>query len=166
MKVILDATVSPNGYISRENFEEDFLPDSGWDAFKESVAKSGNFIIGRHTYEIIEPELFDSIEATRIIVSSQDLDVRPTFTLAESPEAALKLLENKGFQEALVGGGSGLNSSFMRAGLVDEIILYVVPYIIGKGTPVFAGEFEAELEFISNKPFAEGFISRYRVKAK
>ncbi|MEK9167573.1 MAG: dihydrofolate reductase family protein [Patescibacteria group bacterium] len=163
MKVILDATISPNGFISRENFEEDFLPDSGWDAFKESVASAGNFIIGRHTYEIIEPEHFDSIEATRIVVSSQNLDIRPTFTLAESPKVALKLLEDQGFEEALIGGGSGLNSSFMKAGLVDELVFYVVPYVIGKGTPVFTGDFEAKLEFISNKPFAEGFISRYRV---
>jgi dihydrofolate reductase len=163
MKVIQYATITPNGFISRENLDEDFLPDSGWDAFKKEVAHSGNFVIGRQTYEIIEPEHFDSIEATRIVVSSQKIDVRPSFKLAESPEAALKFLESKNFQEALIGGGSSLNSSFLESDLVDEIVFYVVPYVLGKGTPVFTGNFESELKLLSNVPFGEGFISKYQV---
>lgn len=163
MKVILYATVTPNGLIARDNFEEDFLPDSGWDAFKQDVAEIGNFIIGRHTYEIIEPEHFDTLEATRIVVSSQPLTVRPTFVNASSPEQALELLQARGHQTALVAGGSGLYSSFMSAGLVNELHLYVIPHILGRGIPIFAGNFEARLEFISNVTFGEGFISKYRV---
>lgn len=163
VKVILYATITPNGLIARANFEEDFLPDSGWEAFKKEVAETGNLIIGRHTYEVTEPEHFDSIVATRIVVSTKDIPIRPTFQLAKSPAEALAILKEKGVETALVAGGSGNNTSFMKLGLIDEIHLFVVPYIIGSGVPVFFGEFECQLKFIASVPFAEGFISKYRV---
>ncbi|HSX41832.1 MAG TPA: dihydrofolate reductase family protein [Candidatus Saccharimonadales bacterium] len=163
MKVILYATISPNGFIARENGDEDFLPDSGWDAVKKDIAEAGNFIIGHHTYKLIEPQIFDEINATRVVVSSQPIQVRTGYIVAGSPNEAIEFLTKEGHQTALVIGGSGLNSSFMKLGLVDELHFYVVPHIIGTGIPIFAGDFECELEFVSNEPFAEGFISKYEV---
>lgn len=163
MKVILYATITPNGFIARSNYEEDFLPDSGWDAFKKDVTEVGNFIIGRHTYQIIESEHFDSLEALRVVVGSGIDNVRSSFMSAHSPAEALSLLRDKGFDTALVGGGSGLNSSFLSEKLVDEIHFYTVPYLIGKGIPPFSGDIETKLEHISNEPFAEGFIAKYKV---
>jgi riboflavin biosynthesis pyrimidine reductase len=71
----------------------------------------------------------------------------------------LKLLKERGFKTALVGGGGKLNSSFMKERLVDEIYLEVTPMIFGKGIKVFEdSNFEAKLELLGVKKLSSNEI--------
>ena len=40
-------------------------------------------------------------------------------------------------KSVVVTGGSKMNSSFAKSGLIDEVILNVEPVIIGEGIPLF-----------------------------
>ena len=84
----------------------------------------------------------------------------------EQPEEAIKHLETLGFQEALVLGGSKINSSFMKNGLVDEIYLDVHAHILGQGIPLFApADFEYKLELLEIKKLSEQTLQlHYKVK--
>lgn len=51
----------------------------------------------------------------------------------ESPLKLVKKLEKKGYKEMLLIGGSTVNTSFMKAGLITDLWLTVEPLIFGKG---------------------------------
>lgn len=55
---------------------------------------------------------------------------------------------NTKFETVIVTGGSGINSCFARAGLLDEVVLNVEPIIVGRGIPVFKPrDFDLKQEF-------------------
>ncbi len=55
------------------------------------------------------------------------------------PREALSLLYAVGVRHVMVEGGSRILSSFLAAGLVDELIVYVAPTLLGSGTPALNG---------------------------
>lgn len=55
-------------------------------------------------------------------------------------EAVLRLLAERGIGEVQVEAGATLAGAFMRAGLVDELLLYVAPVLLGAhARPLFDG---------------------------
>ncbi|MBS0194285.1 MAG: bifunctional diaminohydroxyphosphoribosylaminopyrimidine deaminase/5-amino-6-(5-phosphoribosylamino)uracil reductase RibD [Proteobacteria bacterium] len=55
-------------------------------------------------------------------------------------EAALRLLAQRGINEVQTEAGATLCGGLLRAGLVDELLLYVVPVLLGAhGKPLFGG---------------------------
>ncbi|MBS7457761.1 bifunctional diaminohydroxyphosphoribosylaminopyrimidine deaminase/5-amino-6-(5-phosphoribosylamino)uracil reductase RibD [Coralloluteibacterium stylophorae] len=55
-------------------------------------------------------------------------------------EAALALLARRGINEVQVESGPTLAGALLRAGLVDEVLLYVAPLLLGeRGRPLFGG---------------------------
>lgn len=55
------------------------------------------------------------------------------------PREALTLLYTEGIRHVMVEGGSRILSSFLAAGLVDELIVYLAPTLLGSGTPALNG---------------------------
>jgi dihydrofolate reductase len=63
-------------------------------------------------------------------------------------------------------GGAELAGQALRAGLVDELQLLVVPVLVGGGTRAFPDEVRAELELLEERRFEGGTVFlRYRVRA-
>ena len=55
-------------------------------------------------------------------------------------DAALRLLATRGINEVQTEAGATLCGALLQAGLVDELLLYVVPVLLGaRGKPLFAG---------------------------
>lgn len=52
--------------------------------------------------------------------------------------ALLRLMGEAGFNELHVEAGAGLNAALMQAGLVDELLLYVAPALLGGGLHALA----------------------------
>ncbi|TLM86629.1 bifunctional diaminohydroxyphosphoribosylaminopyrimidine deaminase/5-amino-6-(5-phosphoribosylamino)uracil reductase RibD [Pseudarthrobacter sp. NamE2] len=55
------------------------------------------------------------------------------------PADALSLLYASGARHVMVEGGSRILSAFLTAGLVDELIVYLAPTLLGSGTPSLNG---------------------------
>ncbi|MFJ7934700.1 bifunctional diaminohydroxyphosphoribosylaminopyrimidine deaminase/5-amino-6-(5-phosphoribosylamino)uracil reductase RibD [Sporosarcina sp. NPDC096371] len=55
-------------------------------------------------------------------------------------DEVLKRLANKGIMTLFVEGGSQIHSSFINAGLADELYMYMAPKLIGNGTSLFMDE--------------------------
>jgi len=88
------------------------------------------------------------------------------YILANSPADALSKASELGFTKVLLTGGGSLNSAFMKAGLVDEIIINVEPYVLGSGIRVFSEEsFDNKLGLIEIKKLKSGVIqAHYKIK--
>lgn len=171
MKVILYMAISLNGIIARENNEEDFLSHNNWITFVELAKQCGCMMWGRKTHEIVktwEEQYFKDIEGIKKVIVSSDTSYDPGqgFERVNSPEEALKKLSAAGFESVIVTGGSGLNTSFAKAGLIDEIILNIEPVVIGKGIPLFAPEeFDLKLELQETKTISDNIIQvNYKVE--
>jgi diaminohydroxyphosphoribosylaminopyrimidine deaminase/5-amino-6-(5-phosphoribosylamino)uracil reductase len=55
------------------------------------------------------------------------------------PREALSALYGSGVRHLMVEGGSRILSAFLAAGLVDELIVYLAPTLLGSGTPALTG---------------------------
>jgi dihydrofolate reductase len=76
--------------------------------------------------------------------------------------AAVRALKQNGDVSV---GGPGLAASAIRAGLVDEYHVYVVPMLVGGGTAIFPDGIRARLDLVDQHRFAGGVVYlRYRVR--
>lgn len=170
MKVILTMAISANGIIATKSGSEDFLSHDNWLQFVKLAKGVGCFIWGRKTYEAVLKWEGDYLKELRgvkkIVISRSEIELIDGFELAKSPEEALKKFENYGFKEALITGGSTINSAFAKAGLIDEVIFDVNPSILGDGIPVFAPEdFELALELNGVEKVGSNLVElHYKVK--
>lgn len=165
MKVILFMAMSVNGYIARENGDEDFLSSKNWETFCGLAKKYGCFVIGRKTYEAVqkwdEGYNFDSLEdVEKIIISrNKDFQAGEKYIIANSPADAISKLKVRGYDKTLITGGATINSAFMKEGLINEIILNVEPFVLGNGIPIFSkDDFENKLELLGSEKLDEGII--------
>jgi diaminohydroxyphosphoribosylaminopyrimidine deaminase/5-amino-6-(5-phosphoribosylamino)uracil reductase len=63
-------------------------------------------------------------------------DVAPTLLLAvHDPAQALKVLAQQEIHHVWLEGGPTLAAAFLEAGLVDEVIAYLAPALLGSGPP-------------------------------
>ena len=162
--------ISANGIIATKEGSEDFLSHDNWIQFVKLAHKIGCFMWGRKTYDAVskwEGEyLNDLIDVRKVIISRSPIQLMEGFTLASSPEEALKQLESEGFNEAIITGGSTINSEFAKRGLIDEVILDVNPSILGEGIPVFAPhDFQLNLELANVERVGNELVElKYKVK--
>lgn len=171
-KAIIDLVISLNGMIARENGDEDWLPQDGWDAFLQQVYKYKNVVVGRETYEIVKEKYqednFDAIKGVlKIIVTRNSNYAAPdeSYVVAHSPEEAIRLVEEHGLEYAYVGGGGKLAGSFLRAKLVEGLHLTVLPKIIPKGRPFIGNEdfADVELELLKSEAHDGKVVLDYKV---
>jgi len=165
MKVILYMAITANGMIAKENDDTPWSQEE-WESYARKVKECGNLIIGRKTFEVTDKNDFKKIgNPFVVVVSSKKLSISKGAVFENSPEQALTLVKEKGFSQALICGGGGNNTSFMKAGLVNEIYLDVEPFIFGKGIPLFRPEeFEYKLELLEvNKLSSQTIQLHYKV---
>ncbi|MEO7421021.1 MAG: bifunctional diaminohydroxyphosphoribosylaminopyrimidine deaminase/5-amino-6-(5-phosphoribosylamino)uracil reductase RibD [Ornithinibacter sp.] len=63
----------------------------------------------------------------------------PTLHLrTHDPDEVLASLHERGVHRVLLEGGATLAAAFLRAGLVDEVVLYLAPAVLGSGAPLVA----------------------------
>jgi diaminohydroxyphosphoribosylaminopyrimidine deaminase/5-amino-6-(5-phosphoribosylamino)uracil reductase len=94
-------------------------------------------LVGRGTYEVDAPRLdvrlpgLEDRGPLRVLLSSTVRDV-PGWTILPSPHAIATL---PNVDHILVEGGAAVASAFLAADLVDRLLLYRAPILIGGGKP-------------------------------
>jgi dihydrofolate reductase len=188
-KVVLDVSISLDGFSAGPNVRPDEpMGDGGeqlhdWVAGKgpdgevdtrvrqELDASVGATIIGRHTFELgLRPwggtpwpgvPSFVVTHQTR-----EDLlgDNGGTFAFDGLESATRRAKEAAGDKDVVVLGAN-VAQSLLRAGLLDELWIHLVPRLMGAGTRLFGGE---QVELIpEGKPEAGAATHlRYRVSKR
>ncbi|WP_408899613.1 bifunctional diaminohydroxyphosphoribosylaminopyrimidine deaminase/5-amino-6-(5-phosphoribosylamino)uracil reductase RibD [Nocardioides sp. R1-1] len=108
-------------------------------------------LVGTHTVEVDDPQLTVRGEddqpvgeqPLRVVMGERDLpaerrildDAAPTLHLrTRDPVAALRgLYADHGRHHVFLEGGPTLAAAFLRVGLVDEVVAYVAPMLLGAG---------------------------------
>ena len=131
--------------------------DYGFDAF---LADVDLVAMGRSTYDFIAG-MDDLPYGSRPVqvFTTRDHGPRDGFEfVAMTPSAAVARWAEEGVRRVYVDGGM-LIGQFLEAGLVDDLILTVVPLLLGSGKPLFHRIATATpLRLAGCQPFPSGMV--------
>lgn len=171
MNVVIYAAVTLDGYIARSDNDSNFLFGKAWNEYLSKAKSIGNVIMGSRTYEYIVDNKeyeFPISGCLNVIMTGRKIGKdsdRLLFTDNE-PREVLELLRNRGFGSAFVAGGSMINTSFMKEGLVNEFYVNMVPLVVGSGIMLFSGAYsERKLRRLDVEKFPAGVVRlHYKVR--
>jgi dihydrofolate reductase len=162
--------VSVDGFIARTDGSLDFLSPGGEPhGYEEFMATVDALLIGRKTYEtVLAFDAWPYGEKPVFALSSSPLAPAPAGALVElmsgDPAEIMSQLTDRGFKHVYVDGGITIQG-FLRAGLIQRLIITRVPVLIGEGIPLFgATERDIALKHVATRQYASGLVqSEYEV---
>ena len=183
-KLIYSAIASADGYV------EDAAGNFDWAAPDEELLRFvndlerpvGTYLYGRRMYETmlywengdnvagqppVVQDFADIWQAADKIVFSRTLgSVSSSKTQIErnfDPGKVRQLKSAAGHDMSV--GGADLAGQAIKAGLVDELQLLLVPVIVGGGKPALPGDVRLDMELLETRRFAGGTVYlRYRTQ--
>ncbi len=166
-KVVLGVGISLDGYIARPNGAVDFLfmpKDYSMAPFFKTIDTA---IMGRKTYDVARKMGGGSFRSPiksyvfYVFSHSQPPGERDNVTFTnQSPAEFVGLLRKRPGKNIWLIGGGELARDFLKADLVDEIHLGIVPVLLGEGIPLFPGGFpQRDFRVVENKSYAKGLIA-------
>jgi dihydrofolate reductase len=182
-RLIYSGIASLDGYVVDEHGNFDWAaPDEQVHAFvNERERAVGCYLFGRRMYEVMvfwetaheQPDL-PAVErdyaqlwqaADKIVYSSTLTEVGSARTRIEprfDPEAVRRLKADVTADLSI--GGADLAAQALRAGVVDEVAIYLTPVVVGGGTPLLPAGLRIDLELMEERRFDSGFVHlRYRI---
>ena len=164
---------SVDGFIARLNGDLDFLPAGGGEphGYAEFMETVDALVIGRNTYEIVLAfETWPYAEKPVFVLSTRALAPAPAGAVVEhmsgDPAEIVSQLETRGINHIYVDGGITIQG-FLRAGLIQRLIITRVPVLIGEGVSLFGPlPHDVRLEHVATRDYPSGLVqTEYRVVA-
>jgi dihydrofolate reductase len=173
-KLVYTAIASLDGYTEDEDGKFDWsAPDAEVHAFVNDLERPiGTHLYGRRMYEVLvvwetmaDPDLVmrDYAEiwrsADKLVYSRTLAEASSTRTRIErdfDPEAIGQL--KAAADRDLSIGGPTLAAEALRAGLVDEVQLFLNPIVVGGGKPALPDGVRVALELIDERRFDNGVV--------
>jgi dihydrofolate reductase len=182
-KLIYAALTSLDGYVADEDGNFDWAaPDEEVHSFVNDLERPvGTHLYGRRMYEVMAywetahtvpdqpPQIEDYAKiwqtADKIVYSKTLEAVSTARTSLErdfDPEAVRQL--KAGADRDISIGGPELAAQAIKAGLVDELHLFVAPILVGTGKPSLPNDVRLELELLDERRFGNGMVHlHYRI---
>ena len=173
MTVSVFVGTSVDGFIARPNGALDFLPPGGGEphGYNEFIATVDAIVIGRKTFGTVLAMADWPYGDKRVVVlSSRPLDLSGAGGVVEQmagpPAEIVAQLAASGAHHLYVDGGITIQG-FLRAGLIQRLVITRVPVLIGDGVPLFgtlAGDIR--LRHLATRHYPSGLVqSEYQVSA-
>lgn len=162
---------SLDGYIARTDGSVDFLSHAGDEphGFDEFIATVDALVMGRNTYDfIVEHGEWPYGDKPVFVISSRKLDAPPPVAIVErlsgTPGEIAAELGSRGIGHVYVDGGMTIRT-FLRAGLIQRLVISKVPVLIGSGISLF-GDLDQDvvLRHVATRQFESGLVqSEYEI---
>ena len=167
--VIVGATLSLDGLMNDRNGDVSLLyPD--FDALRrtemlqEEIRTTGAVVMGRRAYDMGEGDFTDYEYQVPIFVLTHHLPEQMVkgendqLTVTFVTDGVEKVLEQAqaaaGNKQVTVVGGAQTAQQYLRAGLVDEIHLGIVPVLLGEGLHFFEPGIHEQIQLERTRIFA------------
>jgi dihydrofolate reductase len=182
-KLIYAAITSLDGYIEDQEGRFDWaMPDEELHAFVNDLERPiGTHLYGRRMYETMavwqtvgdepgteaaEADFAELWRALDKVVYSSTLDAvwtpRTRLERVFDPDAVRRMKDG---DHDISISGPGLAQHAFRAGLVDEVHLFVFPIVVGGGKPGLPRDVRVELELLDERRFGNGVVHlRHRTR--
>ncbi|MGD0505302.1 MAG: dihydrofolate reductase family protein [Steroidobacteraceae bacterium] len=172
MKASVFVGTSVDGFIARHNGDFDFLPEGGGEphGYDEFMASVDVLVIGRNTFEkVLTFEKWPYADKRVVVLSSHTIDfssVRGAVVehMSGPPGEIAARLATSGAKHAYIDGGITVQG-FLRARLIQRIIVTRVPVLIGEGISLFGLlPHDVQLRHILTQTYPSGLVkSEYEV---
>jgi dihydrofolate reductase len=174
--LIYSAIASLDGYVADARGGFDWAaPDDEVHAFVNDLERPvGTHLLGRRMYEVLltwetmpadeGPAVVQDFAriwqgSDKIVYSRTLRSVSSARTRLESDFDAetVRQLKAAATRDVAVGGPN-LAAAAFKAGLVDELHLFLVPVVVGGGTAALPGDVRIQLELVDERRFAGGVV--------
>jgi dihydrofolate reductase len=176
-RLIYSAIASLDGYIADKNGDFDWAaPDEELHAFVNDLERPiGTYLYGRRMYDVMAawetmdigadqpPAIRDYARIWRAadkIVYSRTLEratsARTQIARDFDSEAIRQMKAAAGRDISL--GGADLAAQALKAGLVDEIHLFLTPILVGGGTQALPDHVRLKLDLLDERRFSSGVV--------
>lgn len=171
MTVSVFVGISVDGFIARPNGALDFLPPGGGEphGYDEFIATIDALVIGRKTFDtVLAFSEWPYGDKRVVILSRSPIDLSRAGGIVEQmsgpPAEIVSKLAESGAHHLYVDGGITIQK-FLRAGLVDRLIITRVPVLIGEGIPLFGTlPHDIRLRHVATSDYPSGLVqSEYQV---
>ena len=152
-------------------------PMSGGGSYERFYESVGALISGARTYEFVVDHMADDSEWPYMgkpcwILSSRDLpvpsgeDADVRIVNASVRELYDEMTAAAGERNLWVIGGGNVASQFADEGLLDEVLVTVVPVVLGAGKPLFDRRLpDGPMQLMGTRTFATGMVElRYEIR--
>ena len=172
MKASVFIATSVDGFIARPNGDLDWLPEGcgephGYDEF---IASVDAIVIGRKTFEkVLTLGPWPYGDKRVVVLSTRPVDLSMAGggvveQMAGPPSEIVSRLAASGAHHLYIDGGATIQG-FLRAGLVQRLIITRVPVLIGDGVPLFGTlPRDVRLRHVATRHYPSGLVqSEYHV---
>jgi dihydrofolate reductase len=145
-KIILNLAMSLDGYIASEDGGYDWIVGDGDDTlntenklnFDKFLEGIDTVVMGKNCYD---QNMFNDYKNKKVYVAtSQKIENHDNLNFISGDICKIIQEEKKKEgKDIFLFGGGGLVDSFIKADIVDEYIIGIIPIILGKGRPLFLG---------------------------
>jgi dihydrofolate reductase len=166
--------VSVDGFIARPDGGLDFLDAGGTEphGYEEFIATVDTILMGRKTFEtVLGFGTWPFGERRVVVLGSRPADLATAAArggrveqMSGPPADVLSRLAAQGAAHVYVDGGVTIQG-FLRAGLVQRLVITRVPILIGSGIPLFGAlPRDVRLRHVGTRAYAGGLVqSEYEV---
>jgi dihydrofolate reductase len=158
---------SVDGYIARPDGDLDFLPEGGGEphGYDEFIAGVDAIVLGRNSFEkVLTFDPWPYGKKRVVVLSSRPVDVTAARggvveQMAGTPAEIVGQLAASGAHHLYIDGGITIQG-FLRAGLVQRLIITRVPVLIGEGIPLFGSLLQdIRLRHVATRSYPSGLVS-------
>jgi dihydrofolate reductase len=167
--------ISLDGFIARSDGDiswllqrDDPTEDHGYAAF---IADKDMIVMGRGTYEKVLMFNTWPYDLPVLVLSGQLVNAPVPEALRDkvrfsnhSPKEVMETMAEQNIRRIYIDGGQVVQS-FLRDGLVADMVITTIPVLIGSGRPLFGAlKQDIDLELVSSRSFTSGLVqSTYRI---
>lgn len=174
-KVVVNRAMSLDGFIAGPGDEVGWISDlAPQEESAKVAAATGAMLIGRRTWDVgdrLEAEEPGSTDypftGPMFVLTHRPLsrpDPKVTILSGDIGDAVATALEAAGGKDLEILGAD-VAAQALRRGLVDEILVYLLPVVLGAGIPFSpAGSATVDLEPIDSRRAGAATILRFRVR--
>jgi dihydrofolate reductase len=171
-KLIVYIAMSLDGYIAGPNDDLSFLSrveqegqDYGYADFVKSV---DTIIIGRKSYDKVISMGYEypHVDKDVYIITRQERPSVGSFRYYAGDLADLvNRLKKEAGKNIYCDGGAEIVQELLQHKLIDELIISVIPALLGNGVRLFKdGRPEMELKLVSTRQFEKGLVQLHYLK--
>ena len=166
MKLSVFCGVSVDGFLARPDDSVDFL-DSGEHVphgYEEFIKSVDVVVMGRNTYEfVVRYGSWIFGKKPVVVLSTSQLDFSwikngVVEQMSGEPAEIVKHLKARRYKHAYIDGGVTIQR-FLKAGLMDRMVVTRVPVLIGQGVPLFGPLLhDIRLRHIATRTYSNGLV--------
>lgn len=164
-KVVLYIATSLDGYIASPDGSVEWLPKAGQTdyGYAEFLNGADTTLLGRATYEqVLDSGPWPYAKFTNYVFSRQPPALQAHASVqfvSEEPVAFVRALRQEPGRTIWLIGGSTLASPLLTAGLVDELMLLVVPRVLGSGISLWRHQAQPQtLQMLRTQTWPDGTV--------